>query len=236
MSRILICAEARLTGGTVVKGYNGEASKECPKRIYSRSQKEVTMGIFKKLVKPNEKKSLKERMSELLDEIQALPDEEQKAFWKDFEDDQDDSKGETDTAEQIDKAEEDIAEKGADSQTEKDRIYESVGEQEAEDGDADSQDAKDRVDESVGEQEEVDKSESERVEAEDAEEVNAAMGARISALEEQLAGLAERLEQMLSNFENQDFGAHQGGGAEEPATEDDEAYMDAYYAKQQRRK
>lgn len=213
MSRILICAEARLTGGTVVKGYNGEASKECPKRIYSRSQKEVTMGIFKKLVKPNEKKSLKERMSELLDEIQALPDEEQKAFWKDFEDDQDDSKGETDTAEQIDKAEEDIAEKGADSQTEKDRI-----------------------DESVGEQEEVDKSESERVEAEDAEEVNAAMGARISALEEQLAGLAERLEQMLSNFENQDFGAHQGGGAEEPATEDDEAYMDAYYAKQQRRK
>ena len=183
------------------------------------------MGIFKKLVKPNEKKSLKERMSELLDEIQALPDEEQ-----------DDSKGETDTAEQIDKAEEDIAEKGADSQTEKDRIDESVGEQEAEDGDEDIQDAKDRVDESIGEQEEVDKSESKRVEAEDAEEVNAAMGARISALEEQLAGLAERLEQMLSNLENQDFGAHQGGGAEPPATEDDEAYMDAYYAKQKRRK
>ena len=43
------------------------------------------------------------------------------------------------------KAEEDISEKGKDSQTEKDRIDESVGEQEKRDGDENSQDAKDRA-------------------------------------------------------------------------------------------
>lgn len=49
---------------------------------------------------------------------------------------------------QIAEAEKDIDEKGKDTQTEKDRIDESVGEQEHLDGDEDSQDAKDRVDES----------------------------------------------------------------------------------------
>lgn len=48
------------------------------------------------------------------------------------------------------KAKENIAEKGADSQTEKDRIDGSVGEQEHLDGNEDSQSAKDRVDESEG--------------------------------------------------------------------------------------
>ena len=48
------------------------------------------------------------------------------------------------------KAKENIAEKGPDSQTEKDRIDESVGEQEHLDGNEDSQSAKDRVDESEG--------------------------------------------------------------------------------------
>lgn len=52
--------------------------------------------------------------------------------------------------EQIAKAKEDISEKGKDSQTEKDRIDESVGEQERKDGNEDSQSAKDRVDESEG--------------------------------------------------------------------------------------
>lgn len=51
---------------------------------------------------------------------------------------------------QIEKAKEDIAEKGKDSQTEKDRIDESVGEQERRDGNENSQNAKDRVDESEG--------------------------------------------------------------------------------------
>lgn len=52
--------------------------------------------------------------------------------------------------EQIEEARENIAEKGSDSQTEQDRIDESVGEQEHLDGNEDSQSAKDRVDESEG--------------------------------------------------------------------------------------
>lgn len=101
-------------------------------------------------------------------------------------------------------------------------------------------DVRNRLEESVEEQKadksKIRDSESGRVESEDNQEVNAALGARISALEEQITDLEERLEQMLSSFENQDFGANHGGGAEKPATEDDEAYMDVYYAKQKRRK
>ncbi len=50
----------------------------------------------------------------------------------------------------IEKAKRDIEKKGADSQTEKDRIDESVAEQLKEQHDEDSQTAKDRVDESEG--------------------------------------------------------------------------------------
>lgn len=59
------------------------------------------------------------------------------------------------TYEEIVKAYEDLSEddKKKFHQTLKDRIDESVGEQEREDGDEDSQDAKDRVDESLGEEE-----------------------------------------------------------------------------------
>ena len=56
----------------------------------------------------------------------------------------------TEDEKQIAEAKTDIAKKGADSQTEKDRIDESVGEQERLDGNKDSQTAKDRVDESEG--------------------------------------------------------------------------------------
>lgn len=80
-----------------------------------------------------------------------------------------------DTEEEIAKAKEDIAEKGADSQTEKDRIDESVAAQEEADGEEDSQDAKDRVDEAEGE-EKADEAKSvmERIEA---------IEARLNALE-----------------------------------------------------
>lgn len=206
------------------------------------------MGIFKKKSEEDEKSmSTKE---DIIAAIKALPPDEQAALYEDLladlekeeetnkdtagtEGDSADGSGETETEKQIGKAEQDIAEKGADSQTEKDRIDESVGEQEKIDGNEDGQNAKDRVDESIGE--EVAKSESDRVESEDSKEVDAAMGARVSALEEQLTTIADRLEQMLSKFENKDFGANQGGRFENPATEDDEAYMDAYYAKQRRR-
>lgn len=52
----------------------------------------------------------------------------------------------------VEKAEENIEEKGADEQTEKDRVDESVGEQLKDDGKEDDQSAKDRVDESEGEE------------------------------------------------------------------------------------
>lgn len=61
----------------------------------------------------------------------------------------------------IAEAKKDIAEKGADSQTEKDRIDDSVAEQEKADGDENSQDAKARVGESEG----TEKADEERHEA-----------------------------------------------------------------------
>ena len=106
-----------------------------------------------------QEKSVEDRLDEILEEIAKLPEERQEAIWKKYDDSEDDSKGKPDTEEQIEKAEEDIAEKGADSQTEKDRIDESVGEQEKQEGDEDSQDAKDRVDESLGEEKYVKKEE-----------------------------------------------------------------------------
>lgn len=56
----------------------------------------------------------------------------------------------TKNEEQIEKAKKDVAEKGPDSQTEKDRVDESVGEQEKQNGNENTQNAKDRVDESEG--------------------------------------------------------------------------------------
>ena len=111
----------------------------------------------------NKKKSVIERLDELLNEIDSLPEDEQEKVWAHFddakeemEDDSAEDKGKPDTEEEIAKAKEDIAEKGEDSQTEKDRIDESVAAQEKANGDEDSQDAKDRIDESVGEQEKED--------------------------------------------------------------------------------
>ena len=131
----------------------------------------------------NKKKSVIERLDELLNEIDSLPEEEQEKVWAHFddakeemEDDSSEDKGKPDTEEEIAKAKEDIAEKGEDSQTEKDRIDESVAAQEKADGEEDSQDAKDRVDEAEGE-EKADEAKSviERIEA---------IEARLNALEE----------------------------------------------------
>lgn len=90
-------------------------------------------------------------------------------------DDSADDKGKPDTEEEIAKAKEDIAEKGEDSQTEQDRIDESVAAQEEANGEEDDQDAKDRVDEAEGE-EKADEAKSviERIEA---------IEARLNALE-----------------------------------------------------
>lgn len=106
------------------------------------------------------KKTLQERLRELLDEVDKLPEEEGSALWEEIEKrtaggsadksgTEEEKSGET--SEEIGKAEEDIAEKGADSQSEKDRIDESVAAQEEAKGEEDSQSAKDRVDEAAGE-------------------------------------------------------------------------------------
>lgn len=94
-----------------------------------------------------------------------------------------DSEEMTEDEKQGAEAKEDIAEKGADSQTEKDRIDESVGEQEKLDGDEDSQSAKDRVDESEG--------------AEKADEEHAADDGKTEAGN----GLAERVDKLVGAVE-----------------------------------
>lgn len=66
-----------------------------------------------------------------------------------------DGDGKESTTEQIESAAEHIAEKGADEQSVKDRIDESVAAQERAEGDEDKQSAKDRVDEAIGEDEHI---------------------------------------------------------------------------------
>jgi hypothetical protein len=109
----------------------------------------------------------------------------------------DDDNGKPDTEEMIDKAEENIEEKGADEQTKEDRVDESVAEQEKDEGDENSQDAKDRVDESEGEE----RHEEEEAERKDEENYREALNARIEELEERLAKVIESLE-------NKPFGDH----------------------------
>ena len=105
------------------------------------------------------------RVKALIDDLKNLDGNEYEEFLKRLEivdearedeeikpeTDDNEGKEETDMTEdekQIAEAKKAIEEKGKDTQTEKDRIDESVGEQERLDGDEDSQDAKDRVDES----------------------------------------------------------------------------------------
>lgn len=96
----------------------------------------------------------------------------------------------TEDEKQIEKAKQDIAEKGADSQTEKDRVDESVGEQEKLSGDEDSQNAKDRVDESEG----TKKADEERAEEkkDDAHKEN---------FEERMIAFMERMEKRFEELE-----------------------------------
>ena len=162
------------------------------------------------------------------------------------------------TKEQVAEAEKDVAEKGADEQTEKDRVDESVGEQEKLDGDEDSQTAKDRVDESEVETEEDEKDEeledepaatpeveepTEEVEADKQpapgdgtmenpkEEVHEALNARIAAIE-------ETLQRVLEKLENQDFGgirANSTEKVEDDALSEDDRIMRSYYGNSYRR-
>ncbi len=99
----------------------------------------------------------------------------------------------TEDEKQIEKAKQDVAEKGADSQTEKDRIDESVGEQEERSGDEDSQDAKDRVDESEG----AEKADEERAEERESKE------AKLDAALQRMSSVFDRMEKFLDGVEKQ---------------------------------
>lgn len=161
------------------------------------------------------------------------------------------------TKEQVAEAEEDVAEKGADEQTEKDRIDESVGEQEKLDGNEDSQTAEDRVDESEGETAEEEELEDDPAATPDSEkpaeevateedkqpapadgamenpkdEVHEALNARIAALE-------ETLQRVLEKLDNQDFGgirANSTEKVEDDALSEDDRIMRSYYGNSYRR-
>lgn len=88
---------------------------------------------------------------------------------------------------EIAKAKEDIAEKGADSQTEKDRVDESVAAQERAKGEEDSQNAKDRVDESEG--------------AKKADEKRAEEEKEGAGLDAKIDTLIGRMDKLIATFE-----------------------------------
>lgn len=98
----------------------------------------------------DEIKKLKDKTRRLLGEW-GVSDEEADEFMQQLEDTADKNDDGT-IADDIEKAKDDVEKKGEDTQTEKDRVDESVGEQIEEKGDGDSQSAKNRVDESDGEE------------------------------------------------------------------------------------
>lgn len=131
---------------------------------------------------------------ELLKMFSALSDEEKAKFLEGVK--------EPTTGEQVEKAEEDISEKGEDSQTTEDRVDESVAMQEKEDGNEDSQDAKDRVDEFEGEetavQSEQPEAPAEEPAVEEVQESEAVSDNRdevLKLLGERLEGLENRLKE-----------------------------------------
>lgn len=94
---------------------------------------------------------------------------------------------------EIAKAKRDVAENGSDSQTEEDRIDESVGEQEQRSGNENSQDAKDRVDESEGAKK-ADEEREEKRERDHREE----HAERMARIEEKLDALTAAIQKLTS--------------------------------------
>lgn len=94
---------------------------------------------------------------------------------------------------ELEKAKEDIAKKGADSKTERDREDESVAAQERESGTEDSQSAKDRIDESEGAKKADEKREEEKDDS-----VEDKLGAVFSRFESKLDQLIAKLDTMTA--------------------------------------
>lgn len=167
---------------------------------------------------------------EIMALIKNLPDEELAKLGDMLTSDDEDGNGKPDTMEQIEKAEENIEEKGEDSQSEKDRIDESVGEQEKLDNDEDSQDAKDRVDEAEGEEKALDEE----------KEGEGAPTDKVAQLESELKALKEVVEALNAKFsadaendaeEKQEFGIEmQANGSEAEEESDLEKAKKKYWA------
>jgi hypothetical protein len=191
----------------------------------------MQMALFKKSYTAKEIMTLINQLPE--DELDALTDMLVENLDTDNDGDVDTEDKEGETTEQIDKAEEDIAKEGEDTQTEKDRIDESVGEQEELDGDKDSQDAKDRVDEAIGEDNAIEEKDSEEnaeeeIKKDNREEAMSAIVARMEALEERVAKIVESLDGDAS-FGNYSPDVTEGDG--DDATEDSRI-MQNYMRKQ----
>jgi hypothetical protein len=150
----------------------------------------------------------------------ALSDEEKAKF-----DDAHES-----TISEVEKAEENVEEKGADEQTLEDRVDESVAAQEK--GDEDTQDAKDRVDEAVAEEEERKEDEEHHEESKEADE---ALIARVDSLEEMISDLSERLTSILDKLDTSDFGEKPAAPMTDAAEDTESPAMRAYFAKAPRR-
>ena len=147
------------------------------------------------------------------------------------------------TSEDVAKAEEDIADKGEDSQSEQDRVDESVGEQEELEDDKDTQTAEDRVDEAEGEDKATEDDADATVPTDDDDVENKedaddllgvhkqleALGARFDAQDEKIAELADRLSHIVDALDSQPFGARpQSDDGVAPSLSTDDMVMRSY--------
>lgn len=149
------------------------------------------MAFFDKFKKSNKQEEAKPmaKIDEVLRALDELSeDEKQKVAAKLANPVDKNGDGKESTTEQIESAAEHIAEKGADEQSVKDRIDESVAAQERAEGGEDEQSAKDRVDEAIGEDEHL-AEEAEKKAAEPAYDPRP----DIAALREEIKGLKELL-------------------------------------------
>ena len=152
------------------------------------------MAFFDKFKKSKPQEEAKEmaKLDEVLRALDELSeDEKQKVAAKLANPVDKNGDGKESTTEQIESAAEHIAEKGADEQSVKDRIDESVAAQERAEGDEDEQSAKDRVDEAIGENEHIaeEKAAAEPAPAPEAYDPRP----DIAALREEIKGLKELL-------------------------------------------
>lgn len=109
---------------------------------------------------------------------------------------------------EIEKAKKDIKEKGPDSQTEKDRIDESVGEQEKRSGNENSQDAKDRVDESEGTKKaDEERAEEKKEEAKKDEEKAPTWATSLISSMEKIVGMLEKINSPAASAQTADGAA-----------------------------